>query len=89
MIIPTINIATGHEYVRERRYSSTIFNFGTRLRGVVRFTPLPLYSRGNSPGYPSYTRLKGPQSRSELYGERKQPRTQLRPYITKPTYFLY
>jgi hypothetical protein len=55
----------------EGRYSSGILNLGPRRRGVVSFTPLPLYRRGNSPRYPLYRGLGGPQSRSEPYGGEK------------------
>jgi hypothetical protein len=44
---------------------------GTSWRWVVSFAPLPLYLRGNSPRYPLYKRLAGPQSRSEWRGEEK------------------
>jgi hypothetical protein len=33
--------------------------------------PLPLYSRGKSPQYPSVKRLGGLQRQLELYGEEK------------------
>jgi hypothetical protein len=38
---------------------------------VVRFTPLPLYSRGKIPRYTLCKRLGGPRSRSGRYGENK------------------
>jgi hypothetical protein len=43
----------------------------TRWRGVVSFTPLPLYPRGKSPRYPLDRRQSGPQSRSGRRGEQK------------------
>jgi hypothetical protein len=47
------------------RYNSTILDFGTKWRWVVSFTPLPLYSRGESPWYSLDRKPGGPQSRSE------------------------
>jgi hypothetical protein len=55
----------------ERRYSSTILDFGTRWRWVVSFTPLPLYTRGKSLRYPLDGRLGGPQSQSGRCREEK------------------
>jgi hypothetical protein len=46
-------------------------DLGTSWRWVVSFTPLPLYTRERAPPYPFYSRLGGPQSRSERYGEVK------------------
>jgi hypothetical protein len=40
------------------RYSSRVFNLGTRRKWVVRSTPLPLY-----PWYPSHRRICGPEGR--------------------------
>jgi hypothetical protein len=40
---------------------------------VVSFTPLPLYPIGNSPRYPLYRRLGGPQSWSGCYARMKIP----------------
>jgi hypothetical protein len=36
--------------MKKRRYSSTIFDPGTKWRWVVIFTPLPLWPRGSSSG---------------------------------------
>jgi hypothetical protein len=55
-------------HMGEWRYGSTILNLGTKWRWVVRFTPRPLYSRGNSPWYPLDKKLIGPQSRSGRCG---------------------
>jgi hypothetical protein len=48
-----------------------ILDLGTRWRWVVSFTPRPRYPQGNSPWYPFYRRLCGPQSRSGRGGEEK------------------
>jgi hypothetical protein len=48
-----------------------IFDFSTRWRRVVSFTPRPLYPQGKSPWYPLDRRLRGPQSRSGRGGEEK------------------
>jgi hypothetical protein len=52
----------------ERWYSFTILDLGTRRRGVVRFTPLPLYLQENSPWRPLDRRLGKPQSWSGRCG---------------------
>jgi hypothetical protein len=52
-------------------WSYIILNLGARWKCVVRFTPLPLYLRGNSHRYPPYRRLGGFQSRSGRYREEK------------------
>jgi hypothetical protein len=57
----------------EWRHSYTILDLGTRWRWVVSFTRRPLYPRGKSPRYSLDRRLGGPQSRSERYGEEKNP----------------
>jgi hypothetical protein len=54
----------------EWRYSSTVLDLGIRLRGMVSFTPRPLYLR-RSPQYPLERRLGGPQGRSGRCGEEK------------------
>jgi hypothetical protein len=46
-------------------------DLGTSWRWVVRFTPLPLSTRGKSPRYPLDRRQGGPQSRSGRRGEEK------------------
>jgi hypothetical protein len=56
---------------REWRYSSTILDLGSRWKLVVSFTSRPLYSRGNSYGYPLDRRLGGSQSWSGRYEEEK------------------
>jgi hypothetical protein len=38
---------------------------------VISFTPLPVYSQGNSRLYPFYRRLGGPQRLVERYGQEK------------------
>jgi hypothetical protein len=55
----------------EWRYSSTIFDLGTRWSSVVSFVPRPLFQRGNSHRYPLDGRLGGPQSRSGCCGTEK------------------
>jgi hypothetical protein len=45
--------------MRERRYSSTILDLGTRWRWVVGFTPRPLYPRRKILRYPLDKRLGG------------------------------
>jgi hypothetical protein len=47
------------------------FDFGTRWRWVVSFTPRPLYPQGKTFLYPLDRRLGGPQSRSGRGGEEK------------------
>jgi hypothetical protein len=49
-----------------------ILDLGTRWRGVVSFTPRPLYLQGKSPWYPLSRRLGGPQGRSERSGRRQR-----------------
>jgi hypothetical protein len=44
-------------------------DFDTRWRWVISFMPLPLYSRGKSPWYPSERRLGGSRMRSGRYEE--------------------
>jgi len=52
-----------------------IFDFGTRWRWVVSFTPRPLYSQGKGPWYSLDRRLGWPQGRSGRGGEKNsQPR---------------
>jgi len=53
---------------------------------VVSFTSLPLYLQGKSPWYQLARRLGGPQSRSGLGGEEKnpQPLPGLEPPIIQP-----
>jgi hypothetical protein len=62
-------------------WGSGDIDLGTRWRGVVRFTPRPLYLQEKSPWYPLDRRLGGPQSRSEYGGEEKnsQPLPGLEP----------
>jgi hypothetical protein len=55
----------------EWRYSSTIFNFGTRWRRVVSFIDRKLYSLMKSHQYPLDTRLAGPQNPLGLCGKRE------------------
>jgi hypothetical protein len=50
-----------------------ILDLGTRWRWVVSYTPLPLYSQGQSPLYPLVRRLGGPQRRSGHGGEETNP----------------
>jgi hypothetical protein len=58
-------------YTGEWRHSSTIHALCTRWSWVVIFTLLPLYPRGQSPGYPVDRRLVGPQNLSGHCGEEK------------------
>jgi hypothetical protein len=62
------------------------FDFGSRWRCVVSFTPRPLYPQGKSPWYPLDRRMGGPQSRSGCNGEEKnfQPLPGLEPPIIEP-----
>jgi hypothetical protein len=53
------------------RYSSTIFNLGTKWRWVFSFAHLLLYALGKSPLYALDKRLDGSQRRAECYGEKK------------------
>jgi hypothetical protein len=55
----------------EWRYSSAFLDLGTKWRGVVSFTPRPLYPRGKNPLHPLHRRLSGPQSRTGRCGEEK------------------
>jgi hypothetical protein len=48
-----------------------IFGLGTKWRWVVSFTPLPLYSQGQSPPHLPDGRPGESQSRSERGGEEK------------------
>jgi hypothetical protein len=48
-----------------------ILDLGTRWRGMVSFTPRPLYPQGKNSRYPLDRRLSGPQSRSGRGGEEK------------------
>jgi hypothetical protein len=57
-----INQAPRHEDVWGCGYGFTVLDLGTRRRWVLRFTPLPLYLRENSPWYPLDRRLSVPQS---------------------------
>jgi hypothetical protein len=57
--------------VGEWRYSSTIVHFGARWRWMVRFTPRPLYARGNNSPYPLDRRLCGIQIQSGRSGVKK------------------
>jgi hypothetical protein len=50
---------------------SRFLDLSTSWRGVVSFTPLPLYPRANSLRYPLDRRLSEPQSRSEKQREMK------------------
>jgi hypothetical protein len=43
-------------------YLHTFFDLGIRWRGVVSFTPRPLYPQGKSPWYPLDRRLDGPRA---------------------------
>jgi hypothetical protein len=66
-----LNLLFKHHPVKtygEWRYSSTIFDRGTRWKWVVKFTFRPLYPRGNHPRYPLDRRLGGSQRRSGRYG---------------------
>jgi hypothetical protein len=57
--------------VGQWRYSSTILNLGTRWRWVVKFTHLPLYSRGKNPRYSLDRRMSGPQGLLDAVEKRK------------------
>jgi hypothetical protein len=57
--------------MEEWRYSYPILNLSTRWRLVVSFMPLLLYLRGNSPQYPLYGMLGGPQSHLDIMETRK------------------
>jgi hypothetical protein len=52
-------------------YLHAFFDHGTRWRGVVSFTPRPLYPQGKSSWYPLDRRLVGIQSHSGHGGEEK------------------
>jgi hypothetical protein len=54
-------------HIGEWRYSSTIFDLGTRWKGGVRFKPRPLQPRGKSTRYPLHRVLGRPQSRYGRY----------------------
>jgi hypothetical protein len=68
-------------YWRSGFITPRILDLGTRWRWVVSFTPLPLYTQGNSPWCPLHRRLDGPQSRSGRGGEEKnsQPPSGIEP----------
>jgi hypothetical protein len=59
-------------HIGEWRYSSTIFDLGTKWRWVVSFVLLLLYPSGSSPRYPLDRRLGGPQNRSERNQRKKK-----------------
>jgi hypothetical protein len=54
----------------EPRYSSVIFDLGSRWMWMVGFTPRSLYIRKKSSQYP-LDRLGGPQNRSGHCGDEK------------------
>jgi hypothetical protein len=55
------------------RYSSTIFDLGTRRRWVVSFTPRPIYPRWNRPHHPLDRRLVRSQSLPGRSGNQPGP----------------
>jgi hypothetical protein len=69
--LPLTNQALRHEGVLGSGSIDPHFlDFGS-CRGVVSFTPPPLYARGKNPRYPFHRRLGGPQSRSGWLGGEK------------------
>jgi hypothetical protein len=69
-IVSVLNYATCREDVWGNGGTAPrIVNFGTRWRGMISFTLLPLYLRVKSPWYPLDRRLGGTQSRSGRGGE--------------------
>jgi hypothetical protein len=73
-------------YWRSGGIAPRVLDLGTRCRGVVSFTPRPLYPKRKSPWYPLDRRLSGPQSRSGHGGEEEnsKPLSGLEPQIIQP-----
>jgi hypothetical protein len=72
-VVPVRNELSSTRWIcgGEWRYSSTIFDVGTRYKWVVSFAAWPLYPWGNSCRYLFDGRLGGPQSRSGSCGVKK------------------
>jgi hypothetical protein len=54
-------------------YTNAFFDLGTTLRGVVSFTPWPLYSQGKSPDIPWIGEWMGPRAVPDAVVRRKIP----------------
>jgi hypothetical protein len=72
-VTPRINLGARWRYdvCRSGGIDPRILNLGNRWRGVVSFTPWPLYPRGKRPRYPVDRRLGAPQNRAGRGGEEK------------------
>jgi hypothetical protein len=71
-------------HMGEWRYSSTIFDHGTRWRWVVTFTPRPLYLRAKSPQYPLDRRLGGSRRSGRCEEEKISTLPRIEPRPSSP-----
>jgi hypothetical protein len=73
-------------YLGSGGIAPSIFDLGTRWRGMVSFTLRMFYPQGNNPWYPLYRRIGGPKRRSGRGGEEKNSQSLpgIEPSIIEP-----